>query len=246
MMQEPMRNTRVLIVYYSRFGAIKSLAEHIAEGARRVPNIETEMLEVADMPVETLLPDEDEHDMRMRRAAVVSKLGSADAFVIGAPAYFGSMASPVKRLFEECATASNPPATDRSRPWRHYLFRDKPGGAFTTSATPHGGNEQTLHSILTMMMHLGMIVVTPGQQMPILENDAAPYGATAITGATGNRILTEAELEGARALGQRVAEVATWLAWGRTEWEKRHGAIADQSSSVTKNQSGQSAPSERR
>lgn len=241
-MQEQMQTTRVLIVYYSRFGAVKSLAEHIAEGARRVPNIETDFLDVEDLPVEALRPGEDEHDMRMRRAIVVGKFGSADAFVIGAPAYFGSMASPVKRLFEDCATASNPPATDRSRPWRHYLFRDKPGGAFTTSATPHGGNEQALHSILTMMMHLGMIVVTPGQQMPILENDAAPYGATAITGAEGNRIPTDAEMDGARNLGQRVAEVATWLQWGRTEWEKRYGAIADQSSSVTKSPSGQPTP----
>jgi NAD(P)H dehydrogenase (quinone) len=233
-MQEQPRITRVLIVYYSRFGAVRSLAEHVAEGARRVPDIETEMLEVEDLPVEALRPGERAVDMQMRRAAVVGKLGSADALIVGAPAYFGSMASPVKRLFEECATASNPPATDRSRPWRHYLFRDKPGAAFTTSATPHGGNEQALHSILTMMMHLGMIVVTPGQQMPILENDAAPYGATAITGATGNRIPTETELEGAGVLGQRVAEVATWLAWGRTEWEKRHGAIGDHVASVSK------------
>ncbi len=240
-MQEQMQTTRVLIVYYSRFGVVKSLAEHIAEGARRVPNIETDFLEVEDLPVEALRPGEDEQDMRMRRATGVGKLGSADAFVIGAPAYFGGMASPVKRLFEDCATASNPPATDRSRPWRHYLFRDKVGAAFTSSATPHGGNEQALHSILTMMMHLGMLIVTPGQQMPILENDAAPYGATAITGAEGNRIPTDAEMDGARNLGQRVAEVATWLQWGRTEWEKRYGAIADQSSSVTKGQAGHPA-----
>jgi NAD(P)H dehydrogenase (quinone) len=233
-MQEQPRITRVLIVYYSRFGAVRSLAEHVAEGARRVPDIETDMLEVDDFPIEALRPGERAVDMQMRRATVVGKLGSADALIVGAPAYFGSMASPVKRLFEDCATASNPPATDRSRPWRHYLFHDKPGGAFTASATPHGGNEQALHSILTMMMHLGMIVVTPGQQMPILENDAAPYGATAITGATGNRIPTEAELEGAGALGQHVAEVATWLAWGRTEWEKRHGAIGDHVASVSK------------
>lgn len=245
-MQEQMQKTRVLIVYYSRYGAVKSLAEQIAAGARREPNIETDFLDVEDLPVEALRPGEDEHDMRMRRATVVGKLGSADAFVIGAPAYFGSMASPVKRLFEDCATASNPPATDRSRPWRHYLFRDKPGGAFTTSATPHGGNEQALHSILTMMMHLGMIVVTPGQQMPILENDAAPYGATAITGAGGNRIPTNAEMDGARNLGQRVAEVATWLTWGRTEWEKRYGAIADLSSSVSKGRSGHPPPTGQR
>lgn len=238
-MQEQMQKMRVLVVYYSRFGAVKSLAEHVAEGARRVPNIEIDFLEVEDLPIEALRPGEGEVDMQMRRATVVGKLGSADAFVIGAPAYFGSMASPMKRLFEDCATVSSPPATDRSRPWRHYLFRDKAGGAFTTSATPHGGNKQALHSILTMMMHLGMVVVTPGQQMPILENDAAPYGATAITGAGSNRIPTDVVMDGARNLGQRVAEVATWLTWGRTEWEKRYGAIADLSSSVSR---GKPAP----
>jgi NAD(P)H dehydrogenase (quinone) len=223
-MQEVIRPLNVLIVYYSRFGAIRLLAEQIAEGVRQLPNVEPHFLEVTDMPVEAPQPGEGEHDMAMRRAAIVEQLGAADALIVGAPSYFGSMASPVKRLFEDCATASSPPATDRTRPWRHYLFRDKPGAAFTASATPHGGNEQTLHSILTMLMHLGMLVVTPGQQMPILENDIAPYGATTITGASGNRIPEALDMESARELGQRVAEVATWLAWGRTEWEKQHGA----------------------
>jgi len=59
--------------------------------------------------------------------------------------------------------------------------------AFVTSATPHGGNEQALQSILTLFMHLGMLVVTPGQSEPILEHPAAPYGATAVTGAKIHR-----------------------------------------------------------
>jgi NAD(P)H dehydrogenase (quinone) len=130
------------------------------------------------------------------------------------------MASPVKRLFEDCVTASAPPTTDRSRPWRHHRFQDKVGGAFSGSATPHGGNEQTLHSILTLMMHLGMIVVTPGQREPILENEAAPYGVTVITGPEGDLLPDDAVRTAARDQGEQVAKVATWLRLGRLEWER--------------------------
>src|SRR4051794_34466187 len=215
---------RLLIVYYSRFGALKALAEEIAEGARRVEKVEVRFLAVEDLPVEALRPGENADAMAMRRAEIVGELAAADALIVGAPSYFGSMASPVKRLFEDCATAANPTILDRTRPWRHYLFRDKPGAAFAASATPHGGNEQTLHSILTMLMHLGMIVVTPGQRPPILEDPSAPYGATLVTGPKGARTPDEREAEEARALGERVAMVATWLAHGRQEWQQRHGA----------------------
>ena len=162
--------------------------------------------------------------MALRRATVLNQLTAADALIIGAPAYFGSMASPLKRLFEDCVTAGNPPVTDRSRPWHLRQFRDKVGAAFTASATPHGGNEMALHSMLTLLMHLGMIVVTPGQHEPILEDEAAPYGATAISGPDGTRRLSLPERRAARELGQRVARAAVWLQAGRTAWEKHHGA----------------------
>ncbi|HZT06082.1 MAG TPA: NAD(P)H-dependent oxidoreductase, partial [Chloroflexota bacterium] len=146
------------------------------------------------------------------------------------PGYFGSMASPVKRLFEDCATASNPPITDRTRPWRHFRFHNKIGAAFTATGTPHGGNEQTLHSILTMFMHFGMIVVTPGQQQPILENETPVYGSTAISGAEGDRMPSPAEEDVARALGRRVAEITMSFKIGSAEWagiqEKRRRAHA--------------------
>jgi NAD(P)H dehydrogenase (quinone) len=150
---------QLLIVYYSRFGSLKALGEEIVEGARRLPNVTAQLLPVDDQPIEELRPGESQADMAARRAVVLNQLIAADAIVVGAPSYFGSLASPVKRLFEDCATASAPPTTDRSRPWRHHRFRDKVGAAFSGSATPHGGNEQTLHSILTLMMHLGMIDV---------------------------------------------------------------------------------------
>jgi len=172
---------------------------------------------VEDTPVAELRPGESEADMALRRARTLTEFTGVDAIIVGAPSYFGTMASPVKRLFEDWATAT-PAPTDRTRPWRHHLFRNKVGAAFTASATPHGGNEQTLQSILTMFMHLGMIVVTPGQGEPILENEGAPYGPTAVAGAEGNRLPSEDEQEAARAHGERVAQVTAWLALGRREW----------------------------
>ena len=87
-------------------------------------------------------------------------------------------------------------------------------------------------SILTMMMHLGMLAATPGQGLPILENEAAPYGATAISGADGHRAPDARELGWARDLGEQVARLARWLANGRAAWEQarhEHGPAPDSS-----------------
>jgi NAD(P)H dehydrogenase (quinone) len=214
----------VLVVYYSRFGVVRALAERIAEGAGQVRSVQTELLEVADEPVGQLRPGETQDELALRRATIANRLAAADALVVGAPSYFGGPASPVKRLFEDCAVAEYPPLHDRSRPWYGQTYRDKVGAAFAASATTHGGNEETLRAILTMLMHLGMVIVTPGQQAPQLEQDVAPYGATAIAGADGTRLPDAHEQEQALALGRRVAEVTIWLHVGRSQWEKWCGA----------------------
>lgn len=209
---------RLLVVYYSRFGAIEALANLVAEGAQGVGRTEVGLLCVEETSPGHGEGAGDGGAAVANRAALLNRMVASDAIVVGSPGYFGSMASAVKRLFEECATSEFPPGTDKSRPWRQPLFRNKVGAAFTATATPHGGNEQTLHSILTMFMHLGMIVVTPGQQQPILENESAPYGATAITGPSGDRTPTDSEQEAARQLGRQVAEVAVWLRLGQERW----------------------------
>jgi NAD(P)H dehydrogenase (quinone) len=219
-MATPRSDAEILIVYYSRFGVLRLLADRIAEGAREINGIKVELLEIDDRPVDELRPGESPEDMARRRARVLNRLISADALIVGAPAYFGSMAAAVKRLFEDCVTASVPLESTPSRPWRHTLFRGMTGAAFAASATPHGGNEQALHSILTMMMHLGMVVVTPGQRPPILEDEGSPYGATAVSGPDGDRQPDAAEQKSAWALGRQVAEVATWLRWGHREWDR--------------------------
>ena len=221
---------RVLVVYYSRFGAIRELAGAIAAGVATIPDAAADLLEVGDAPLPELQGEGPRDEAaQAARTALLGRVARADALIVGGPAYFGSPASPVKRFFEDLAVASSP-RLDRTRPWHHYLFRDKPGAAFVSSATPHGGNEQALQATLTMLMHLGMLIVTPGQRGPILEQPDAPYGATAITGPGGNRGLTEGETGEARALWRRVAEVATWLRAGRTlENARLHGAEAAQS-----------------
>ncbi len=222
-MGESTPNLHVLIVYYSRFGAVGALASAIAEGVREVPGVESSLLEVEERPIEELRPGETEHEMQRRRARVVDQFVNVDAVIVGSPAYFGSMAAPVKRLFEDAATASVPPVTDRSRPWRHHLFRDKVGAAFTSSATPHGGNEMALHSMLTLMMHLGMLIVTPGQHEPVFSVGTSPYGATAVVAVHDAQTPSPDEQRDARELGRRVAEVTRWVVEGRLAWEQEEG-----------------------
>lgn len=215
----------VLIVFYSRFGAVEALAEEIAAGAGQLDGATASLLAVEDQPITELRPDESGHQMELRRARTVSRFVNADAIIVGAPAYFGSMASPIKRLFEDCVTAAVAPASDPSRPWRHHLFRNKVGAAFASSATPHGGNEMTLTSILTLMMHMGMLIVTPGQREPLLEHVAAPYGASSVSGAKGDAPLSAEEAQAARELGERVAEVTQWMVRGRLAWERERDAV---------------------
>ena len=99
------RPLQVLIVCYSRYGVVKLLAERIGEGAGREPGVEAELLIVEDLPVTELRSDETPDDMRRRRAVLLNQLTAAEALIVGSPSYFGSMAAPLKRFFEDCTTA---------------------------------------------------------------------------------------------------------------------------------------------
>jgi NAD(P)H dehydrogenase (quinone) len=92
-MATPRSDAEILIVYYSRFGVLRLLADRIAEGAREINGIKVELLEIDDRPIDELRPGESPEDMSRRRASVLNWLSSADALIVGAPAYFGSMAA---------------------------------------------------------------------------------------------------------------------------------------------------------
>lgn len=208
-------DVEVLVVAYSRFGVLERLSQLILEGVRSVPGASAHIIVVPDEPIDGLLPGESELERNRRLELLLERLRVADALIVGAPAYYGGMASPMKRFFEDILTAGSAPPVDRTRPWHRDLLRDKVGAAFTASATPHGGNEMALHSILTMFMHLGMLIVTPGQAEPLLLNPGAPYGATAISGPSGDEPPTAEEEAAARELGIRVTRMAGLLRAGR-------------------------------
>jgi NAD(P)H dehydrogenase (quinone) len=195
---------KVLVLYYSSYGHIETMAYAVAEGARsagatvdvkRVPETVPEAIAKAahfklDQPAPIATPAE---------------LANYDAIIVGAPTRFGRMPSPMGSFWEQAGAH-----------WMSGALVGKAGGAFTSSATQHGGNETTLFSIIANLMHFGMVIVglpySHAGQMSLDEIvGGAPYGATTIAGAQGQRQPSKIELDGARFQGDLVAKVAAKL-----------------------------------
>lgn len=196
--------TKVLVLYYSSYGHIETMADAIAEGARgtgaevtikRVP--ETAPLEVAQAA----------HFKTDQAAdiATVDDLKNYDAIVVGTGTRFGRMSSQMASFWDQAGGV-----------WMRGELNGKVGAAFTSSATQHGGQETTLFSIITNLLHFGMTIVGldygfAGQMRNDEVTGGAPYGATTIANGDGSRQPSETELDGARYLGKRVAETAAKL-----------------------------------
>jgi NAD(P)H dehydrogenase (quinone) len=192
---------KVLVLYYSSYGHIETMANAIAEGARsagatvdvkRVP--ETAPLEVA----------KNAHFKLDQAApiATVNDLADYDAIIIGTGTRFGRMSSQMAAFLDQAGGL-----------WMRGVLNGKIGGAFTSTASQHGGQETTLFSIITNLLHFGMTIVGldygHAGQMGVDEvRGGAPYGATTLADSDGSRQPAEHELDGARYQGRRVAEVA--------------------------------------
>jgi NAD(P)H dehydrogenase (quinone) len=196
--------SEVLVLYYSSYGHMETMAHAIAEGARatgaevdvkRVP--ETAPLEVAQKAHFKL--------DQSAPVATIAELEHYDAIVIGTGTRFGRISSQMAAFLDQAGGL-----------WARGALNGKVGAAFTSSATQHGGQEVTLFSIITNLLHFGMTVVGLDYghtgQMRIDEIvGGSPYGATTIAGGDGSRQPSETELEGARYLGKRVADTASKL-----------------------------------
>jgi NAD(P)H dehydrogenase (quinone) len=195
---------KVLVLYYSTYGHIETMAGALAEGARaagaqvdikRVPEtVPAEVAKAAYFKLDQAAP-----------VAAVKDLAEYDAIVIGAPTRFGRMASQMAAFLDQAGGL-----------WAKGVLNGKVGGAFTSSATQHGGNEMTLFSIIANLLHFGFIVVglpySFAGQMTIDEiTGGAPYGATTIAGGKGERKPSDNELDGARYQGKLIAETAKKL-----------------------------------
>lgn len=196
---------KVLVLYYSSYGHVEALAQSIAEGARstgasvdikRVP--ETTPAEVAKASYYKI--------DQSAPIAKIDELADYDAIVVGTPTRFGRMSSPMASFLDQAGGL-----------WVKGALNGKVGGAFTSTATQHGGQEVTLFSVITNLMHFGMIIVglpySHQGQMTLDEIvGGSPYGATTIAGGKGERQPSSIELEGARHQGRLIAETATQLA----------------------------------
>jgi NAD(P)H dehydrogenase (quinone) len=197
--------TRILILYYSAYGHIETMASAIAEGAResganvivkRVPEtVSEETARAAHFKLE-----------QDAAIATIDELATYDAIVVGTGTRFGRMSSQMAAFLDQAGGL-----------WVKGALHGKVGAAFTSSATQHGGQETTLFSIITNLMHFGMTIVGldygfAGQMDNSEVTGGAPYGATTIANGDGSRIPSNNELEGARYLGRRVAETASKLA----------------------------------
>jgi len=195
---------KVLVLYYSSYGHIETMAGAVAEGARgagatvdikRVPETVPEAIAKASyFKLDQAAP-----------IAVPADLANYDAIVVGAPTRFGRMPSAMGSFWEQAGSL-----------WATGALHGKVGGAFTSSATQHGGNETTLFSIITNLMHFGMVIVgLPYSHVGQMTLDeiagGAPYGATTVAGGKGERKPSQIELDGARHQGELIAKIAAKL-----------------------------------
>lgn len=195
---------KVLVLYYSSYGHIETMAKAVAEGAaaagaqvdiKRVP--ETAPLEVAQNAHFKL--DQD------APIATVNELADYDAIIIGTGTRFGRMSSQMAAFLDQAGGL-----------WARGALNGKVGGAFTSTASQHGGQETTLFSVLTNLIHHGMTIVGLDYgfqgQMGVKEvHGGTPYGASTLADGDGSRQPSQVDLDGARYQGKRIAETAAKL-----------------------------------
>ena len=197
--------TKVLVLYYSSYGHIETMAEAVAAGARET-GAQVDIKRVPETVPEAVAKASHFKLDQKAPIAKVEDLADYDAVIIGTGTRFGRMSSQMASFLDQAGGL-----------WAKGALNGKVGGAFTSTATQHGGQETTLFSIITNLLHFGMVVVGldygHAGQMTIDEiTGGSPYGATTIAGGTGQRQPSENELVGARYQGRKIAETAKKLA----------------------------------
>ena len=197
--------TKVLVLYYSAYGHIETMAKAVAEGAREA-GAQVDIKRVPETAPEAVAKAAHFKLDQEAPAAKIEDLANYDAVIIGTGTRFGRMSSQMASFLDQAGGL-----------WAKGALHGKVGGAFTSTATQHGGQETTLFGIITNLLHFGMVVVGldygHAGQMTLDEiTGGSPYGATTITGGAGQRQPSENELVGARYQGRKIAETAKKLA----------------------------------
>lgn len=197
--------TKILVLYHSTYGHIETMAKAVAEGAReagatvdikRVPEtVSDELAKASHYKMDQEAP-----------IATVDDLANYDAIILGVGTRYGRMASQMAAFWDQTGGL-----------WAKGALVGKVGGVFTSTATQHGGQETTIMSTITQLLHHGMVIVGLSYawagQMKLDEiTGGSPYGATTITGGDGSRQPSANELEGARYQGRHTAAIAAKIA----------------------------------
>jgi NAD(P)H dehydrogenase (quinone) len=204
--------TKVQIVFYSMYGHIYQLAEAVAEGVRQIEDAQAILYQVAELIPEEALEKSGAKAARSAFAHIPvitpDQLAEADAIIFGTPTRFGNMCAQMRNFLDQTGGL-----------WMKGALIGKVGSVFTSTATQHGGQETTLTSFHTTLLHHGMVIVgvpySERRQMTLTEiSGGSPYGATTIAAGDGSRQPSENELDIARFQGRHVANIAKRLAGG--------------------------------
>jgi NAD(P)H dehydrogenase (quinone) len=194
--------SKVLVLYYSSYGHMEQMADAVAEGARSA-GAEVDIRRVPETaPAEVAAAAGFKADISHPIIEGVNALKDYDAIIVGSPTRFGRMSSQMASFLDQAGGL-----------WFTGALNGKVGGAFTSTASQHGGQETTLFSIITNLLHFGMTIVGldygfQGQSGVDEVKGGSPYGATTIADGDGSRQPSAVELDGARYQGRRIAEVA--------------------------------------
>ena len=197
---------KVQVIFYSMYGHVYRMAEAVVEGAKQVPGAEVSLYQVAE-----LIPDDvlEKYGAKAAKAsfakipvAKVEQLPEAHAIIFGTPTRFGNMAAQMRNFLDQTGPL-----------WMKGALIGKVGSVFASTGTQHGGQETTITSFHSTLLHHGMIIVGVPYSEPGLTNmseisGGTPYGATTLAGADGARQPSENELKIARYQGKHVAEIA--------------------------------------
>jgi len=197
--------SKVLILYYSAWGHVEKMAEAVAEGARAVPGTEVTIKRVPE-----LVPEEvaKKSGMKLDQPApicIVDELATYGAIIFGTPTRFGNMCAQMRNFLDQTGGL-----------WMKGALVGKVGSVFASTGTQHGGQETTITSFHSTLLHQGMIIVGLPYAFPGLTNmneitGGTPYGASTLANADGSRQPSANELDGARYQGKHVADITAKL-----------------------------------
>ena len=198
--------TKVLVLYYSSYGHIETMAAAVAEGAASVPGTEVTVKRVPELVPEAVAAASGMKTDQSAPIATPDELAEYDAIIFGTPTRFGNMASQMRNFLDQTGGL-----------WFAKALVGKVGSVFVSTASQHGGQETTITSFHTTLLHHGMVIVglpytfAGNSEMGEISG-GTPYGASTLAGNDGNRMPSDNELAGARFQGAHVAQIAGKLA----------------------------------